>query len=244
MIPLGITCIYNENLNYVRLGFDYIMAIEKAGFIPLPVSILKEESIPGLLKSIKGLVLSGGGDVDPLYYGEEPLPGQGEISPLRDRIEIKLARAALEKDLPILGICRGAQVLNIALGGDIYQDISLKKGLTLEHMQKAPRYHPFHDINILEDTLLARIFQGRKTIRVNSFHHQAIKKVAAGCRVNAQASDGIIEGIESTVHFFALGVQWHPEALAAKEIPGGREIFDAFLRAIKMRLSNTGCLHS
>ena len=117
------------------------------------------------------------------------------------------------------------------------------KGANAAAYAESARYHPFHDKHS-ENTLLAQIFQGRKTIRVNSFHHQAIKKVAAGCRVNAQAADGIIEGIESTVHFFALGVQWHPEALAVKEIPGGREIFDAFLRAIKTRSSNTGCLHS
>lgn len=239
MLPVGITCVYNEKLNFGRLNFDYIRAIEKAGGFPVPVFILKEESIPELLKIIKGLVLSGGGDVDPYYYGEEPLSGQGEISPLRDRIEINLTRAALEKNLPVLGICRGAQVLNIAAGGSIYQDIRLKKGLTLEHMQKAPRYHLFHDINIVEGTLLSRIFKGREKIRVNSFHHQAIKKIGAGCRANALASDGIIEGVESVVHPFALGVQWHPEALAVKEIPGGQEIFDAFLQAVK-----TACLHS
>ncbi len=234
MLPVGITCVYNENFNFARLSFDYIRSIERAGGIPVPISILNEEFIPGLLKTIKGLVLSGGGDVDPLYYGEEPLSGQGEISPLRDRIEIELTRAALEKNLPVLGICRGAQVLNIAAGGSIYQDISLKKGLILEHMQKAPRHHLFHDINILEDTLLYRILRGRKTIRVNSFHHQAVKKLGNGFRVNAVASDDVVEGLESVVHSFALGIQWHPEALAVKEIPGGQEIFDAFLQAVSL----------
>ncbi|RJX29135.1 MAG: gamma-glutamyl-gamma-aminobutyrate hydrolase family protein [Dethiobacter sp.] len=234
MLPIGITCVYNENFNFTRLSFDYIRSIEKAGGIPVPVSILKEESIPGFLKIIKGLVLSGGGDVDPLYYGEEPLPGQGEISPLRDRIEIELTRAALRKNLPVLGICRGAQVLNIAAGGSIYQDISLKEGMILEHMQRAPRHHLFHDIKILEDTLLYRIFRERKTLRVNSFHHQAVKKLGDGFRVSAVASDGVVESLESEVHSFALGVQWHPEALAVKEIWGGQEIFDVFLRAVSL----------
>lgn len=242
MLPIGVTCVYNENLNIGRLNFDYIRAIEKAGGVPVPVFILKEESILPLLKIIKGLLLTGGGDVDPYYFGEEPFVGQGEISPLRDRIEIKLTKAALKRNIPLLGICRGAQVLNIAAGGSIYQDIHLnrlEKGVPLEHMQKAPRYHPFHDINIVEGTLLSRILKGKGKIRVNSFHHQAIKKVAAGFRVNALASDGIIEGVESGAHFFALGIQWHPEALALKEFPGGQEIFNAFLQAVK-----TAPLHS
>jgi len=239
VLPVGITCVYNENLRFARLSFAYIRAIERAGGVPVPVFVLKEQSIPGLLKVIRGLVLSGGGDVDPFYFGEEPLRGYGQISPLRDRIEIELTKAALEKNIPVLGICRGAQVLNIAAGGSIYQDIGQKKGLTLEHRQKAPGYHLFHEVNIIEGTLLSRILKGRKKIRVNSFHHQSIKKVGAGYRANALASDGVIEGLESTAHPFALGVQWHPEALAEKEILGGQELFDAFLQSVQ-----SACLHS
>lgn len=235
MLTVGITCtyIYNYDRDHIELGMDYIRSIERAGCIPVPIALTGEKALPGLFKIIDGLLLSGGNDVDPSYFGEEPLPGQGEISPIRDRLEIALARMALDRRVPVLGICRGAQVLNIAAGGSIYQDLRYKKGKLLEHMQKAPRDHTFHDINVFEGTILGKILGGRKKIKVNSFHHQAIKKLGARFRASAVSSDGVVEGLESRDHSFAVGVQWHPEALARKNIPGGREIFTAFARFIR-----------
>lgn len=234
MLPIGITCLYKENPGHIRLGLDYIKSIENAGGIPVPVAVTAKKNLPALIKIIRGLLLSGGDDVDPSYFGEEPLPWQGEITPLRDRVEIALAKIALAQKIPVLGICRGAQVLNIAAGGSIYQDLRYKKGKFLEHMQKAPRDHPFHNISVIEETTLYKVLGGRKIIRVNSFHHQAIKKLGTGFRVSALSLDGVIEGIESTEHPFAVGVQWHPEALARKKIPGGGDIFAAFLQAAQL----------
>lgn len=242
LLPIGITCFYEENPGCIRLGIDYARSIEKAGGIPLPVAVTDEKSLPGIIKIVRGLLFTGGDDVDPSYFGEEPLPGHGEISPVRDRVEIALAKMALDHKIPVLGICRGAQVLNIAAGGSIYQDLRYdpryKEGKLLEHMQKAPRDHPFHRISVFEETTLYKILGGRKIIKVNSFHHQAIKKLGCGFRVSAVSLDGVIEGIESAEHPFALGVQWHPEALARKNIPGGREIFTAFLGFIRAAQSS------
>ncbi|NLL21666.1 MAG: type 1 glutamine amidotransferase [Firmicutes bacterium] len=234
MLPIGITCLSEENQGCITLGIDYIKSIERAGGIPVPIAVTTKKSLPAIIKIIRGLLLSGGDDVDPSYFSEEPLPGQGEITPLRDRVEIALTKMALAQKIPVLGICRGAQVLNIAAGGSIYQDLRYKKGKLLEHMQKAPRAHPFHNISVFEETTLYKVLGGRKIIRVNSFHHQAIKKLGTGFRVSAVSLDGVIEGIESTKHPFAMGVQWHPEALARKKIPGGRDIFAAFVQAAQL----------
>lgn len=231
MLPIGITCLHKTNTNQMQLSLDYLAAVEKAGGIPLPFTSVNIEAIKNYFKLIKGLVLSGGGDVDPFYYGEEPVAGHGEIFPERDWLELELARLALQKDLPVLGICRGAQVLCIALGGELYQDLKLKKGLLLEHMQKAPRHHPYHKVSVLGGTLLGQVLGEGKDFRVNSFHHQAIKRPGDELIIGAVAVDGVIEAVEAPGHTFILGVQWHPEALAAKGKPGGQELFDALLGA-------------
>lgn len=231
MLPVGITCGSREKPRYLRLSWDYIDAVERAGGFPVPLMYFRQRSADAAIRMIRGLILSGGGDVDPCYFGEEPYPGCGEISPLRDEMELNLARLALAANMPVLGICRGAQVLNIALGGDIFQDLALKEGTLLEHMQKAPAYHPFHSLTILGGTRLAEILSGKTGLRVNSFHHQAIRKLGEGLVVSAVAADGVIEAVESTRHPFALGVQWHPEAMAEKNIPGGQELFNALIQA-------------
>jgi putative glutamine amidotransferase len=231
MLPVGITCGSGEIPRCLRLSWDYISAVERAGGFPVPLMFFRQENACAAIRMLRGLVLSGGGDVDPYFFGEEPFPGCGEISPLRDEMELELARLALDAKLPVLGICRGAQVLNIALGGDIFQDLGRKEGMLLEHMQKAPAYHPVHQLTITRGTRLAEIFRGKTALRVNSFHHQAIRKLGEGLIVSAAAADGVIEAVESIRHSFALGVQWHPEAMAEKNIPGGQELFDALLQA-------------
>ncbi|NLX92054.1 MAG: gamma-glutamyl-gamma-aminobutyrate hydrolase family protein [Firmicutes bacterium] len=231
MLPVGITCGIVEEERCLRLSWDYVKAVERAGGFPVPLMLFKTGSVRRALEMIRGLILSGGGDVDPYHFGEEPFPGCGEISPWRDEMELELARAAIEAEMPILGICRGAQVLNIALGGDIFQDIKLKGGQLLEHMQKAPAYYPYHSLKIKEGTKLGSIFSGKAELRVNSFHHQAIRKPGENLIISAVAADGVIEAVESTRHPFALGVQWHPEAMAGKNNPGGQELFDALLEA-------------
>ncbi len=231
MVIIGISCLYDEDSDYIQLRGEYCRAVEKAGALPLLIPVMKEKLLRELLQAVSGIVLSGGGDVDPYYYGEEPLPGHCRIYPARDMVELFLAREALRSNLPVLGICRGAQVLNIAAGGTIYQDLKLKEGTRLEHAQEAPRFHPFHEITVLDNTLLARALNGKKQMRVNSFHHQAVNELGRDLRICAVSPDGVIEGIESNSHPFALGVQWHPEGLADENVPGGMELFEALTRA-------------
>ncbi len=230
MIPVGITCVLDEEQGVARLGQDYIQAVEKAGGIPVPIVTADEKLFTRLLDMVKALVLSGGGDLDPCFFGEEPCAGLGAISPRRDRQEIRLASLALERDLPVLGICRGAQVLNVAAGGTLYQDLASGRGPGLEHVQKAPRPHPFHSIKVEDRTLLKKALGGLASLKVNSFHHQAVKTPARGVKISALSPDGVIEGLEFPDHSFALGVQWHPENLARVGERGGQELFDALLQ--------------
>jgi putative glutamine amidotransferase len=160
---------------------------------------------------IEGLLLSGGGDVDPYLFGEEPLPVVGEISPDRDRFEIELARRAMAEGMPVLGICRGIQVLNIAAGGTVCQDISLICRTPLKHCQQAPRAYGTHGLRLLPGSELAGAL-GVQDIRVNSFHHQAVIRLGMGLQATAYAPDGIVEGIEYDKGW-VLGVQFHPEEM-------------------------------
>lgn len=211
---------------------DYSDAVVKAGGLPLAVPyIASEQWLDRVCAVADGLLLSGGEDVDPYLYGEEPAPGLGAISPERDRVESLLARRFLAADKPIFAICRGLQLLNAVAGGTLLQDIERQHEGALQHRQAAPRDHMSHQVSIRDGTLLARVV-GASPIRVNSFHHQAVCRTAPGFRVNAAAADGIVEGIESESHRFVLGVQWHPENLSVSGFdPVSRQLFGAFVRA-------------
>lgn len=204
---IGITGNYDVEENLFYLAESYTLSVDQAG--GAAVILPPEEALVGdYLKICDGMLLSGGGDIDPAYWDEPPSWALGNINPRRDRFEIGLARKCLEHGLPLFGICRGCQVLNVAMGGSLIQDIRSR----LSHQQKAPRNYAFHDIFIDEDSFLYRIL-GQKTIKVNSFHHQAIKKVGNQLNTNARAEENLIEGIESREHPFVLGVQWHPECM-------------------------------
>ncbi|ACB85827.1 gamma-glutamyl-gamma-aminobutyrate hydrolase family protein [Natranaerobius thermophilus] len=179
------------------------------------------------LDRLDGLVLSGGDDPDPIYFGEEVIPGQGGIEPERDIMELKLTALAMERSLPILGVCRGMQIINVIKGGSNYQDMDSQLQLGkaeewVKHKQQAPRHYPTHKLYITEGSLLEEIV-GRSKIRVNSFHHQAVKSPGEDLVVSGRSGDGIIEAIESKNHTFCLGVQWHPEG--HDNSPGGYELF-------------------
>lgn len=212
---------------------DYVDAVYRAGGIPFVLSLTSEtEDILNLVTDLDGLLLSGGEDVDPIYFHEEPLPGLGEVSPERDHFEITLSRSFLKANKPILAICRGCQVLNIAAGGDIYQDLpSQRKGL-IQHIQRAPKSHATHQIQVVEGSLLYQIV-GSQTYRVNSFHHQAVRRVASPFFVTATAVDGVIEAFESKEHTFVLGVQWHPEGMAQRESVA-QQFFNFFVSACNL----------
>jgi putative glutamine amidotransferase len=170
------------------------------------------------LNGIGGLLLTGGGDVDPARYGEEPHPSLVDVEPLRDEFEIALVREARAKNLPIFAICRGLQVLNVAFGGTLVQDIPSQVPGALEHRLAVPPHEAFalaHEVWIDKDTKLARLMSERlgaaDTCEVNSRHHQAVKQVAPSFYVSATAPDGVIEAIEDASAPFCIAVQWHPE---------------------------------
>ena len=171
-----------------------------------------------------GLLLPGGGDMDPKFYGQERIPACGEPNLLRDAAEPLLLRAFLAADKPVLGICRGIQVMNAVLGGDLYQDIK-----PFEHLPHNGHWAKVHTVTVRRGTLLSRIL-GQDTVLVNSQHHQAVDLVAPGFTLAALSEDGIVEAIEKPDARFCLGVQWHPEWLSDAD-PAMQGLFDAFVNA-------------
>src|SRR5262245_93406 len=219
------------------LGHRYCRAVEAAGAIPLilPASSSRT-ALPRLLGSLDGLVISGGNfDIHPCYFGEKPIEQLGVIKSERTEFELELTSEALKRDMPILGICGGAQAINVALGGSLYQDIAVQLPHAGEHQQSAKKLIGGHRVRIPIGTRLHAIVQ-RQTLEVNTTHHQAVKELGRNLAINAVADDGVIEGIESTQHRFVLGLQWHPEALAPRQ-PLQRRIFAAFAKVCKTRRS-------
>ncbi len=230
LITEGILC------GTVRAGVscDYIQAVCAVGGIPilLPV-ITDEQSIVIMLSYIDGLILSGGGDIDPGLYQEEPQLGLGNVSPERDLFEITASKYCIQQGKPVLGICRGIQIINVAFGGTLYQDILQQKNdYCLQHNQTSPKYVATHTVNIEKGSKLHQLIQ-KNSIRTNSFHHQAIKHIAPGFIVNSFTQDGIIEGLESQTSEFVLGVQWHPEMMALNH-PNMLSIFNGLIQACQL----------
>ncbi|ATW25573.1 gamma-glutamyl-gamma-aminobutyrate hydrolase family protein [Candidatus Formimonas warabiya] len=227
---IGITC-GEDDLNFFVRRF-YAQAVEALGGAPvfLP-SVQRRSSWGKFLEVLDGLILSGGVDVDPFFFGEEPVKGMGEITPFRDQFEIFFVKEFFPLNRPILAVCRGVQVLNVSLGGTIFQDIDAQVPNILKHFQRAPRPHPTHSVNVVPDTKLSAILPEEQW-RVNSFHHQAVNGLAPGLVVSALAPDGIIEAIEGQKHPFALGVQWHPECNWQQDA-GSFRLFETFISACR-----------
>ena len=236
---VGITCsltasgigdsIYTLERNIIAR--DYSRAIEYAGGTPLLIPHVGDiECINQYLGVLDGLVLSGGGDIDPLLFGQEPHQNLGSVDRVRDEMELQLTQKALDQDLPILAICRGIQMLNVAAGGTIYQDIAAEMPQpTLRHSQSGAGWYASHTIDIISESRLFQIFDS-PTARVNSFHHQAVREIGEGFIATAKAKDNVIEAIESPTRRFALGVQYHPEMMWEHH-PEVLNLFTAFLKA-------------
>ncbi|MBQ8712930.1 MAG: gamma-glutamyl-gamma-aminobutyrate hydrolase family protein [Prevotella sp.] len=226
---IGITGNY-EDLT-CKLGKGYYESVVKAGGVPIIIPPCADKHVlMGTLDHLDALILSGGGDINPLYSGEEPVPGLHGINQERDLPELLITRLAYNRQLPMLGICRGIQTLAVALGGKVCQDIGSdqrkmnSENLGVKHSQDADRSEPTHSITVTEDSTLYNIYRenGGKfftlhsslfTLYVNSFHHQAVSEPGTKFRVTAVAKDGIIEAIESTEFKSIIGVQWHPECM-------------------------------
>jgi putative glutamine amidotransferase len=208
----------------VTLNTAYVRALEAAGLVPLAVpTMLAADRAGAALAAVRGLVLSGGEDVAPARYGAAPHPRLGEIDPVRDAAELALIAAARARGLPILAICRGIQILNVALGGTLYQDLDSERPGPVPHNDETGRHH----IHVEAGSLLERTL-GTRAASVNSRHHQAIRDLAPGLTAVAWADDGVIEGAEPTdaKEPWMVAVQWHPEDLTE------RALFDGFARAV------------
>lgn len=227
---IGITTDVRDNGENV-LKNTYVQAVIRAGGLPMIVPVGLEEDVDQVIALLDGLLLSGGNDINPTLFNEEPHEYLGEVSPSRDSIELELARRMLKIGKPILGICRGVQVLNVAVGGSVYQDLHKQNdGPILQHMQKAPNTHLSHYVQVEKGSLL-ELIAGSERIQVNSYHHQSLKDVPSVFKVTGVASDGIVEAIESNGEQFVLGVQWHPEALSTAGDVVSLRIFEKFISA-------------
>lgn len=227
---IGVTPTISENNDRYIVSRNNCRAIEWAGGTPFILPYI--DAVEVIAAQIDGLYVTGGNDIDPAYYGEQPMEGLGRLDPTRDQFEVALIQAMLTLGKPVLGVCRGAQILNVVLGGTMYQDIASQvTNATIQHRQQAPAGHPFHDVEITKDSLLFRI-TGETSIRVNSRHHQANKEPGEGLVFSGFSSDGIVEAVESTTHPFVLGVQWHPEDLLQDgvDVVSGK-IYTSFIQA-------------
>lgn len=217
--------------DWVYTPSDYFRAVQDAGGIPMLLPLLESgQEASDVLDRVDGLLLSGGVDMDPVHFGEDPHQRLGSISPERDASELALIREALRRDMPVLGICRGHQVLAVAAGGTLIQDLPAQLPGTLKHQQEAPRWHPSHSVTARPGTRTAELLG--TAFRVNSFHHQAVRSVPADWVVSAVAPDGVIEAIEHPGSRFVLSVQWHPESFTGRHYHF-KGLFEAFLAACR-----------
>jgi putative glutamine amidotransferase len=206
----------DERWEAVLEGYSH--AVFEAGGLPLILPIPHAESVPAeaYLETIDGLILTGGADIHPSFYGQIILERCGEIDEERDRFEIELVRAARSRDLPLLGICRGLQVLNVALGGSLYQDLSYRQETDSAHQSPRERRGELaHGVTIVEGSRLGEIL-GVRALDVTSTHHQIIRDLAPDLTMNAIATDGVIEGVEGPGRFL-LAVHWHPERMVTRQ---------------------------
>lgn len=210
---------------------SYTEAVLQAGGVPVLIPLgLDEETLSALLERIDGLLLPGGGDISPTHYGgNEGDPTVRDVDGERDHTEFLLVHHALQQQKPLLAICRGHQVFNVALGGTLWEDVhgAMPGAIAHDYFYKHNREYLAHEVDVLPGSLLARILQAKR-IPVNSLHHQGIRELAAGLKAVATAPDGLIEAVEVTDHPFALGVQWHPENLI-RVTPAMRALFAHFV---------------
>jgi len=211
-------------------GLNYAEAVVQAGGLPLLASNLGPELAEDFVGEVDGVIFTGGVDVDPSFFGAEPHPQLGLIDTARDRFELALYRAARARGLPILGVCRGIQLINVAEGGSLHQHLPALPG-TIQHEQGDTSGTPFHTLTLEPGSVIARAFSAER-VRCNSYHHQAADRVGESLRVTARSSDGVVEALEGTRGPFLLGVQWHPE-MSVQAYPEHLAPFRALVEAVE-----------
>jgi putative glutamine amidotransferase len=212
----------------------YSRVVAASGGVPVMIPLLDDESsLRALYDLTDGLLLPGGVDLDPATYGESPLPTCGRLDPARDRVELQFARWAIAEGKPLFGLCRGLQIVNVALGGTLYQDIAAQRSDALKHdyfpAAGFARDHLAHPVTIASGSRLDALV-GAASLRVNSMHHQAVKDLAPGLVTTALAPDGVIEALESPGDQFVVAVQWHPESLTDRD-PRMHRLLTGFVQA-------------
>lgn len=218
-------------MDYVRVA--YSQSCEKAGLLPVLLPVTEDSSVRAAqLDLMDGLLLSGGTDVHPRFYGAEVAPETQADDERRDEHEIALVRAAIARDLPILAICRGLQILNVALGGTLIQDLPTEVSSEWAHRQGPDSSEKTHHAHLAPGSRVSEIFGGADRLAINSHHHQAVQDPAPGLVITARADDGVIEALEKPEARFVVGVQWHPENLYDTDAPA-RALFAAFAAAAK-----------
>lgn len=239
MRPLiGLTPSYREEPDACWLHTDYLRAVERAGGLPVALPLTgSTAALAALCRRLDGVLLTGGPDPLPALYGEETLPCCGAICPQRDEMELALTREALRQGLPLLGICRGIQVLNVALGGTLYQDVAAQTGTAVNHQMEKPYSRAAHGVAVAPGSPLFRLL-GQGRLAVNSCHHQAVRRLAPQLAAMAQAEDGLAEAVWMPGRPFVWAVQWHPERLGADA--GSPKIFAAFAAACARRREGAG----
>lgn len=212
----------------------YFRAVTAVGGVPLMIPLFDDDqgTVRALYEHLDALLIPGGVDMDPDSYGEAMRPEVGRLDGARDTVELQLARWAMADGMPVLGLCRGAQVINVAAGGSLWQDVASQLGTTLQHdcypTKGFPRTHLAHPVALTPGSRLEALL-GQPSVPVNSMHHQAVKALGDGLAISAVAPDGVVEAVEGTGAGFVLGVQWHPEVFEADD-PVSRPIFEAFVR--------------
>lgn len=217
---------------FTRLNNTYVISVSQAGGVPIVIPTrLTDEERTRIVDLCDGFLFSGGIDITPSFFGEDAHEKTGESHYALDQLQLSLMKDVIKTRKPLLGICRGHQVLNVACGGSLYQDLSESPGVYIKHRQETPQGDVSHKITIDPDSVLAR-FLGTE-IMVNSYHHQSVKKPGSNIKITAHSADGIVEAIELTDYPFGIGVQWHPEVMAAVGDTSMCPLFEAFVKACK-----------
>lgn len=235
IIGLALSNRVKSKKTYSVINNDYIKAVQKAGGVPILIPFSDNiENIKMLTDKIQGIIFTGGEDISPLTYNEDPIKEVECIIEERDRFELELFKEVYEKKIPILGICRGLQIINVALGGNLYQDIYTQISDCNGHSPKhVSRSNLYHSVKIEKGTKLFDIFK-TEDLKVNSFHHQSVKKLGSDLKITAVSNDGIVEGIETLTEKYLVAVQWHPENLVQRH---GEflKLFQSLIDNAKMR---------